>query len=137
MKTVLAFVLAFICVKTAWASDLPDHKITENQAEALVMASLTAQQRQLPKVEVDKDESSGSSRFLFFTVTWEGTLNGSVVVGDYAVDPYTGDVFSATRECYEEKNKVLEALQAQIRATLHLSQLRYQQIKTSGPLCQE
>lgn len=137
MKRVLAFALAFFCATTAGATDLPAHKITEDQAEALVMASLTAQQRQLPKVEVDPDESPRSSRFLFFTVTWEGTPDGSVVVGNYAVDSYTGDVFSATRECYEERNKTLEALQAQVRATLHLAQLRYQQIKTSGPLCAE
>jgi len=70
-------------------------------------------------------------------VTWEGTPKGSVVVGNYAVDPYTGDVFSATIGCYEEKNKRLEALQAQIRAKLHLSQSEYQRLKTKGPLCEE
>jgi len=30
-------------------------------------------------------------------VSWAGTPNGSVVVGNYAVDPNTGDVFSATK----------------------------------------
>jgi hypothetical protein len=29
-------------------------------------------------------------------------------VGNYAVDPYTGDVFSATIGCHEEKNKNLQ-----------------------------
>jgi len=56
--------------------------------------------------------------------------DGSVVVGNYAVDPYTRDVFSATIGCYEEKNKRLEALQAQVRAKLHLSQSEYQRLKT-------
>jgi hypothetical protein len=121
----------------AGAADPPDHKITTDQAKALVMASLTAQQRRLSKVEAEAYEAPASSKFLFFTVTWEGKPNGSVVVGNYAVDPYTGDVFSSTRECYEEKNKRLEVLQAQVRAKLHLSQSGYRQLKTKGPLCEE
>jgi hypothetical protein len=111
--------------------------MTSDQAKALVMASLTAQQRQLPKAEAEPYGAPDSSKFLFFTVTWEGTPNGSAVVGNYAVDPYTGDVFSSTRECYEEKNKRLEALQAQVRAKLHLSQSEYRRLKTKGPLCEQ
>lgn len=54
-----------------------------------------------------------------------------------AVDPHTGDVFRATSECDEVKNKRLERLQAQVRAKLHLSQSQYQRLKTKGPLCEE
>ena len=68
-------------------------------------------------------------------MTWAGTPNGSVVVGNYAVDPNTGDVFSATRSCKEEQNRNLRALQTRIRASLHLSQSEYQRLKTKGPLC--
>jgi hypothetical protein len=135
VKAILAFLLAF-CAATAWAGDPPQRAITSAQAKALVMAALTDQQRQLPKVEAEREDApSSSSRFLFFTVTWAGTPNESVIVGNYAVDPYTGDVFSSTRECYEEKNKRLEALQAQVRAKLHLSQSEYQRLRTKGPLC--
>ena len=81
------------------------------------MASLTAEQRRLPKLEAEQYDAPDPSKFFFFTVTWKGTPKGSVVVGNYAVDPYTGDVFSATTGCYEEKNKRLQALQAQVRAT--------------------
>jgi len=137
MKSVLVFVFAACFAATTWAADLPEHKITKGQAEMLVMASLSAQQRRLPKVEAEPFDASDSSRFMFYTVTWEGTSNGSVVVGNYAVDPYTGDVFSATRECYEEKNARLESLQAQVRAKLHLSQSKYRRIKTKGPLCEQ
>jgi hypothetical protein len=58
-------------------------------------------------------------------------------VGNFAVDPYTGDVFSATMTCDEEKNKRLEALQARIRAMLHLSLSDYRRMKTNGPLCEQ
>ncbi|MEP6622494.1 MAG: hypothetical protein ABJE47_24435 [bacterium] len=99
------------------------------------MASPTAEQRRLPKVEVESYDAPTASTFLFFTVTWEGTPSGSVVVGNYAVDPYTGDVFSATISCHEQKNKNLLARQAQVRATLRLSLSAYRRLKTKGPLC--
>lgn len=137
MKIVLVFFLTWLYATTAGAVDPPRQRITIDQATALVMASLTAQQSRLPKVEADSFAPPSPSRFLFFTVTWEGTPNGSVVVGNYAVDPYTGDVFSSTMSCYEEKNKRLEALQRQVRATLHLTQAEYQKLKTKGPLCEQ
>jgi hypothetical protein len=112
------------------------NKIDADQAKALVMASLTPKERRLPSLGVDPYDDP-NSKLLFVTVTWAGTPNGSVVVGNYAVDPYTGDVFSATMACHEERNKKLEALQWKIRATLHLTQAEYQKLKTKGPLCDE
>jgi hypothetical protein len=137
MKRLTVLLLISFWAATAGAVDPPEHRVTVDQATALVMASLTAQQRRLPSVEAEPFDNPGSPKFLFFTVTWEGTPNGSVVVGNYAVDPYTGDVFSSTMSCYEEKNKRLEALQARIRAMLHLSQSDYHRMKTNGPLCEQ
>lgn len=135
MKCALVLLLAS-CGATAGAVVTPENKITNDQARALVMASLTAQQRRLPKLEAEPFDAPESSKFLFFTVTWEGAPNGSVVVGNYAVDPYTGDVFSATSSCNEEKNKRLRTLQAQIRSELHLTRSEYLRMKTNGPLCE-
>lgn len=139
MRRVIAlFLLISFYATAALANGTAERKITVEQARSLVMASLTAEESRLPKLEAIPDDTPGSSsKFMFFTVTWEGTPNGSVVVGNYAVDPYTGDVFSATRECYEEKNKRLAALQTQVRAKLHISQPEYQRLKTKGPLCEE
>jgi len=140
MKNIILLLPYFTLLLGATFPGKPaSRKITLKQAEALVMASLSPQQRSLPKVEAEHFDNPGktSARFLFFTVVWEGLPNGSVVVGNYAVDPYTGDVFSTTQECYEEKNKRLEALQAQLRAQLHLSPSVYQRLKTKGPLCEE
>jgi hypothetical protein len=130
-----AMTAAMTAAITASAVEHPERKITTDQARALVMASLSAEQRLLPKLGAEQYAAPDSSKFVFFTVTWEGTPNGSVVVGNYAVDPYTGDVFSAGIGCREEKNKRLRALQDQIRATLHLSQPEYQRLKTKGPQC--
>ena len=134
-----AIVLFFLTslATTVGAVESPKQKITNEQARALVMASLSDEQRRLPKVEAEQFDAPYVSKFLFFTVIWEGTPKGSVVVGNYAVDPDTGDVFSAVIDCYEEKNKRLQILQKKIRATLHLSESDYQRLKTKGPLCED
>ena len=137
MKRACVLLLASLCAANASAVDQPERKITADQARALVLASLNPEQRRLPSLGADPYKDPNTSKFLFFTVSWAGTPNGSVVVGNYAVDAHTGDVFSATVGCEEEKNKNLRALQTRIRASLHLSQSEYQRLKTKGPLCEE
>jgi hypothetical protein len=138
-KVIMLYLLMTLDLTTAMASGTAQRKITVEQARALVMASLTAEQRRLPKVEAEHFDNpdNPSPKFLIFTVVWEGLHKGSVVAGMYAVDPYTGDVFFANSECDEVKNKRLERLQAQVRAKLHLSQSEYKRLKTKGPLCEE
>lgn len=134
------FVLLFLvslCVASAVATGRPERNITADQARALVLVSLTPEQKRLPSLGADPYKDPNTSKFLFFTVTWAGTPNGSVVVGNYAVDPHTGDVFSATMGCEEVTNKTLRTLQIRIRANLHLSQSEYQRLKTKGPLCED
>ncbi len=128
-------ILVSLCAATTRAVERPQE--TEAQAKALVVSSLTANQRRLPNLEVESDPAPTSSKFLFFIVTWEGMPKGSVVVGNYAVDPHTGDVFSASAACDEEDNKRLRALQARVRATLHLSESDYKKLRTKGPLCEK
>lgn len=137
MKIACVLLLVSLCAANASAVDQPERKITADQARALVFASLTPEQKRLPSLGADPYKDPNTSKFLFFTVSWAGTPNGSVVVGNYAVDPHTGDVFSATIGCSEEKNKSLEALQRHVRAVLHLTPVEYHRLKTKGPLCEE
>jgi hypothetical protein len=136
-KAIGLLFLVSLCVATSSTVECSPQRITNEQARELVLASLTEEQRRLPKVEAEQFDAPYASKFLFLTVSWEGTPKGSVVVGNYAVDPFTGDVFSAVIECKEKKNKRLLVLQKQIRATLHLSQSDYQRLKTKGPLCEQ
>ena len=134
ITTVLLF--ASLCTIGASATGQAKREITPDQGRALVLESLSPQQRRLPGLEADPYEDA-KSKFLFYTVIWAGTPNGSVVVGNYAVDPNTGDVFSATAACDEEKNRKLQVLQKRIRSALHLTDAEYQKLKTKGPLCDE
>lgn len=135
MKRAFVLLVAFLCVLNARAADQALRKVTPDQARVLVLASLTPKQRQLPSVETDPYGNPKFPRFLFFSVTWGKTANGSEVVGSYAVDLFTADVFSATAYCHEEKNKNLEAIQKQFRTALNLTEDEYQKLKTKGPLC--
>ena len=113
--------------------------LTPAQAESLVIAALSKQQRRLPGIQTEQFRNSHSPRFLFFSVMWAPPANwsGSVVVGNYAVDPETGDVFSATASCAEESNRKLRSLQRRLRLEQGLSDKDYRRLKTSGPLCLE
>jgi hypothetical protein len=135
MKKLFVVLLASLCAANASALDHPDRKLTVDQARALVLASLTPEQKRLPSLGAEPYNDPNTSQFLFFTVYWAGAPNGSAVVANLAVDPNTGDVFSATMSCKEEQNRNLRALQTRIRASLHLSQSEYQRLKTKGPLC--
>ena len=92
MKRTISLLLASLFATTAMAVEPPSQKINSAQARALVVAALNTEQKRLPGLGAEQFDGPKSSRFLFFTVTWPGTPNGSVVVGNYAVDPYTGDV---------------------------------------------
>src|SRR4051812_3083589 len=126
--------LAFSCLVVALTAMTPaaaghdrERTISKDQANALVMASLTSEQRRLPKLEAELDEGA-FPHFWLLTVTWAGEPKGSVVVGNYAVDPHTGDVFSSTMSCYEYTNERLRALQAQVRSSLHLTKSQYRRL---------
>lgn len=138
MKRIIGFLaVVLIYLSSAVASDHAKRMVTPAQAKALVLASLTAEQKRLPQLGAERYDYPSSPRCMFFTVTWAGGPNQSVVVGNYAVDPYTGDVWSATASCSEETNPELRALQSRIRAELGLSHSEYSRLKTKGPLCEE
>jgi len=117
-------------VQSAYATD---HVITVGQAKKLVILALSKEQRQLPKLGTESDDNR--SRFWYFTVTWQGVPHGSVVVGSYAVDSLTGDVFSGAASCSEINDEALRAFQLQLRSKLHLAKTDYLRLKTDGPLC--
>ncbi|MDR2011944.1 MAG: hypothetical protein LBQ20_02610 [Rhodanobacter sp.] len=145
-KTFLVFFVSlFLCITgTSAAGITKRNKITTHQAKALALAALTPEQSRLPGVEAlsgkdfgaDSDEDSDDPRFMIITVVWATTTDGSVNVGLYEIDIYTGDVFNGAITCYEYENKKLVSLQKQVRRSLYLTPTAYKKIKTTGPLCE-
>jgi hypothetical protein len=113
--------------------------LTPAKAESLVIASLSNRQKRLPGIQTEQFRNHDSPRFFFFTVMLAPPANwsGSVVVGNYAVDLETGDVFGATASCSEESNRKLRSLQPSLRLELGLTDAKYRRLKTNGPLCLE
>jgi hypothetical protein len=111
--------------------------LTADEARGLVLEALPSKSRHLPGFGLDQYQDQNSPQFYFFTATRAGTAGGSAVIGNYAVDSLTGDVWSATTECEEEKAPTLRKLQAKIRLRIGLSDSDYHQlrIKRKGPLC--
>jgi hypothetical protein len=118
--------------------------VTLPQAIALAWATLTPEQLRLPDIQIlsgdEKPENIGSyksaddPRFLVFNAISEGTPDGSIEVGFYIVDSYTGDVFDGvSADCDGYHNKKLRALQKKIRRTLRLADSEYRKIKTDYP----
>jgi hypothetical protein len=89
----------------------------------------------LPAFSLDQFQDKHFPEFYFFTAMWAGIPGGSAVIGHYAVDSSTGDVWSAT-VCEEESTVDLRALQARIRRRIGLSDLEYQKVRRKGPLCE-
>ena len=130
------FALVTLCSVLGFASEPARPKLNRDQAERLALAALTAEQRKLPGVGADLSDNPYSPRFMFFTIVWNSGPKDSVVVANFAVDPYTGDVWSATSSCDELSNPELRALQRTFRHTLRLSPSEYKRLKTKGPLCE-
>lgn len=137
MGKIILFLVVILVGGAALAASKPVLEVNDKQAKALVLASLDKKQRDLVGLEVSASDSPLSPKFLFFTVTWKGEKDGSVIVGNYAVDPKTADVFSATMSCLEEENDELRTLQAKVRKSMKLTDSAYKTIKTNGPLCDE
>jgi len=125
-----------VLLVSAQAQGSAQRAISIPQAKSLVLKALSAEQKRLSGLGAERYQDPHSSRFFFFTVFWAAGPGQSVVVGNYAVDPYTGDVWSAARECGEIRNPDLQKFQRRVRESLGLSDAMYLRLKTKGPLCE-
>ena len=115
--------------------DRPPRVVTEKEAKALLNAALPSYAHRLPGLGFEPCNDSG--RFCNITVTWAAPAKSSVVVGNYAVDLSTGDVWSAVVSCSELNTPNLRRLQRQVHRRLGLTQSEYRRIKSHGPLCDQ
>ncbi len=129
-----AAVFGSIVFNTAQPANQP-LTVSMEEAKELVFKALPLKMRRLPKFSLDGGLDSDHPGFYFIAAMWEGFPNGSAVIGHYAVDASTGDVFSATVSCDEMSNHAIRKLQAKIRKRIGLSDAEYHKIKGKGPLC--
>ena len=110
--------------------------VTKAEADALVRAALPAKLKRLPKFGMEISQGGDRPRFYFAYVYWAGEPQGSMTVGNYAVDTETGDVWDAVTSCDEIHTQALRRLQMMIRMEIGLSESEYKRVKCKGPLCE-
>ena len=100
---------------------LPQRHLTQQDASVLVYKSLeeTTSWTRLPRFGLDPYTDPYFPDFFFFEVSYDNPV-GSVVLGHYAVNPITGDVWEAIG-CKRLRAKSVRPLQAQFRARSGLS----------------
>jgi hypothetical protein len=122
-----------LCV-TVVAQKQGSRLVTADEARNLVMAAISSSAKRLPKFGLEGGLDSHDQRFYVFMAYWAGAPNGSMVIGHYAVDTSTADVWNAVMACQELSNPALRKLQKQVRSRLGLSEAQYQKVKRRCPL---
>ena len=85
------------------------------------------------QVEVSSVENRYDSSFMYFEATWPNPV-GSPHLGNYAVNPLTGDVYNADG-CELLQSPALKKLQARIRKRLPNKGEEYSKAKGRKPIC--
>jgi hypothetical protein len=133
VKTIAAFViLAGLCI--SGVAQYPKPSVSLEEAKKLVAAGLPRQTKHLPKFGLEPFGDPNCQQFYFFTAYWAGAPKGSMVIGNYAVDKITADVWNAPAACVELDSPELRKLQAQVRSRIALSEAEYRRVKRRCPL---
>ena len=107
--------------------------LTAAEARDLVMAALEPEARALPKLSIDvMDRKERRAGFYEFAVTWDSTSGGSVMVGFYAVDETSGDVWTLVA-CRKISSRDLQRLQRTLRKRTDLSQQDLKRLGRRAP----
>jgi hypothetical protein len=86
-----------------------------------------------PDADLINSPRSFDPEFYFFAATWPNPV-GSPIIGYFAVNPRTGDVWDA-RSCELFTSPSLDKLQENIRKRLGIKRQDYLKLKTKKPMC--
>jgi hypothetical protein len=121
-------------VDSQWGS-VKAFAITIQQAKQLVNVALKERgAAKLPGLAAVSMENFHNNGFYLFEVTWNNLQPGSAIVGHFAVDLKTGDVWDAV-VCSSISSPELTKLQGQIRRRMGMTKEVYRKLKKPGPMC--
>jgi len=133
-NTLLASFLSTTLSVCSALAQQPTPHVSADQARQLVAKAIEPEgATKLPHFGLEEIPDTKFPAFLFLQGLWDNPT-GSPVVGSYAVDRSTGDVWSAV-VCREYKTRGLGSLQRKIRRSIGLSDSGYRRIKKAGPMC--
>jgi uncharacterized protein YggL (DUF469 family) len=83
--------------------------------------------------EVSKRRDAYDSDFFYFEIIVPNQV-ASPVVGHFAVNPWTGDVWNPGL-CERVTSPSLKKMQRRVRTKLHISEKEYQKLRQRKPIC--
>jgi len=125
------FVLV-LCVSAV--AQQPRTRVSVEEAKKLVLAALPSSAKQLPKFSLEGGQVPDSAGFYVFMAYWAGAPKGSTVIGHYAVDASTADVWNNVMACEELSTPALRELQVRVRSRIGLFDAEYRKRKRRCPL---
>lgn len=137
-RRLIPFMLSIWLLTPAYlgAQGLARRVLILSEAKELVVAALPPESINLKGFELQPYEDKDFPQYYFFLAEWAGSPGGSAVIGHYAVDKSTGDVWDTVVECDELTSPKLHKLQMDFREHLGLTDAEYHHLKTKGPLCE-
>jgi hypothetical protein len=129
----LAF--AFLLIAGSANAESKSKVISANQARELVRAALPSPDLKKP-VSIQRGSDDYMPGYYSFSAYGPANPFGSSLIGHYAVDPKTGDVWDGII-CREYRTAALVKLQASIRKQLGLSQAEYRTLRHPTSYCDE
>lgn len=119
--TVLAFICLFAVDKGVGQEASPT--VSEEQAHSLAKSTLTASARRLPDMRFDREKAPHPEGFHWFEVTANVPDGASPLLGYFAVNKVTGDVWNPV-QCKRLTSAVIRRFQDQLRKKLKSADFR-------------
>lgn len=126
--------LAIILIAPSVAADSnPSRKLTESEAQEVARLALAPNSRALPNLRFDSYGGyPGRPGFYWFEITGSVPRNTSPVLGHYAVNQATGDVWEPV-QCKRVGSPELRGLQRRIRKRIGLSNHDLRELSKMAP----
>lgn len=122
--------LLILCAFTLLSGQQAPRRMTLRDATKLVSEIVRVHNAE---ATVNRTHDSYDPDFFYFEVIVPNRV-ASPVVGHFAVNPWTGDVWNPGL-CELVTSPSLAKLQSKIRAKLQLSEVNYQKLRQRKPLC--
>jgi hypothetical protein len=127
---VLRFVLLLVVGAGLGRAQSPRQRISLREARQLAYEVVKVHN---PGADLINSPRSFDPDFYFFAATWPNPT-GSPIIGYFAVNPSTGDVWNSAG-CEHLTSKRLERLQQDIRKRFHFSSEEYSKLRAKKPMC--
>src|SRR5215472_1692577 len=116
-RVFVTLVVVFHCLNIGHART---RNLSVEEARRLAIEALYPTERSAPGLDVQLAQASHISGFYRFEITWDNPTPGSVVIGSFAVNETTGDVWELAL-CKQRRSGGLTRLKQSLRKAIGLT----------------